>query len=83
MIKFLSYVFFLFLFFYVIKQIGRIVLPFVLKRFFTKMNNSFSNQYSQKPQKREGEVTIDHAPKTKKMVNKDKGDYVDFEDIQE
>jgi len=54
-----------------------------MKRFVKKMTNSFPNQASQAEQKRKGEVTIDHKPKSAKKVNKDEGDYIDYEDIKE
>ena len=83
MIKFLTYVFFLFMFFYLMKHVGRLLFPFLMKRFEKKMTNSFPNQASQAEQKRKGEVTIDHKPKSAKKVNKDEGDYIDYEDIKE
>jgi hypothetical protein len=31
--------------------------------------------------KKEGEINIDYIPKSKKVVDKDSGDYVDFEEV--
>jgi hypothetical protein len=44
--------------------------------------NSFQSNRSEKEfRKKEGEINIDYIPKNKKVMNKDSGDYVDFEEI--
>ncbi|MCD6597262.1 MAG: DUF4834 family protein, partial [Bacteroidales bacterium] len=44
--------------------------------------SSFNTRMNEKQQKKkEGEVNIDYAPKNKKIISKDNGDYVDFEDL--
>jgi hypothetical protein len=45
-------------------------------------NNSFqSNMREKEFRKKEGEINIDYIPKSKKVVDKDSGDYVDFEEV--
>jgi len=46
-----------------------------------KPANPSSAQKTQK--KAEGEVTIDYIPDNKKHINKDSGDYVDYEEVKE
>ncbi len=41
--------------------------------------NATMNEKQKK--KKEGEVNIEYTPKNKKIVSKDSGDYVDFEDL--
>ena len=41
------------------------------------------NQKNQYKRKKEGDVTINTKPKTEKKIDKDEGDYVDFEEIKE
>ena len=69
-----------------------VLVYFLFKLLFTWVFGPFlRGYYSQGPQqnkdygnsgKREGEVTIDFMPKNKKVVNKDKGEYIDYEEIK-
>ena len=47
------------------------------------MHNNFENQANQYNDKKEGDVTINSNPNKDKKINKDEGDYVDFEEIKE
>ncbi len=40
-----------------------------------------TNKNRNRPSKKEGEVTIDFMPESNKKVQKDSGDYVDYEDV--
>ncbi len=45
-------------------------------------NNSFQPNRNEKEfRKKEGEINIDYMPKKKKVVDKDSGDYVDYEEV--
>ena len=49
------------------------------------MNNPSTdgqNQFYNNKRKKEGEVTIDYAPKKEKNIDKDNGDYVDYEEVK-
>ncbi|UCG27557.1 MAG: hypothetical protein JSV24_11380 [Bacteroidales bacterium] len=46
--------------------------------------NRSAGQYNQEhKKKKEGEITIDFIPENKKHIQKDSGDYIDFEEIKE
>ncbi|WP_298555566.1 DUF4834 family protein [uncultured Algibacter sp.] len=72
--------------YYGIKIVSRIFAPFLLKYATKKAEQRFGGQFGQRkqpePQKKEGEITIDKIPKTK-VSNKDVGEYVDYEEIEE
>jgi hypothetical protein len=45
------------------------------------MRNNFENQQQQYNQKKEGDVTIKSKHQDRKKIDKDEGDYVDFEEV--
>ncbi len=74
------------LFYYAFKIIGRYIMPLFLKKMVDnvekKMRDQQDNQY-QKEQGKVGETVIDKKPQNKKESNKEVGDYVDYEDLNE
>lgn len=60
------------------------LLRFLLFRFLKKLQNKASQfTYQQaEPERKEGEVIIDYIPKNKKS-KKDKGDFVDYEEVKD
>ena len=52
----------------------RYILPYLLVK---RMGN-----FQKKNVKKEGQVTINHKPKTKKSFGEDDGEYVDFEEVE-
>ncbi len=72
--------------YFVVKVVGRIVIPFLLGGFVKKVNNQVRQQQEealrQKKTKKDGEVTVNYSPKKEKNFGKDDGDYVDFEEIK-
>jgi len=64
---------------YVLKLIGRYVIPMLIKRQINKFQQE-NNQhnYQQKP---EGEVTIEKDKTNTNKFNSDEGEYVDYEEI--
>jgi hypothetical protein len=70
------------IFFLVIIVLGyvfRFVARLYLKRFQNKYNQS-QNQPKQRP---EGEVYVSKTVKKEKVVDKDVGDYIDYEEVKE
>ena len=65
--------------YYILKSAVRLFLPFLGKKFEEKINQA--NQPYQKI-KKEGEITIQHSKNKTKPINKDTGDYTDFEEIE-
>lgn len=85
---FLKFLFFGIVFYYILKLIGRYVLPYLLSIFIRKAQDRMmgnSPDYSPpKKSKKEGEVSIDSAPKKNTKASKENlGDYVDFEEVEE
>jgi len=69
--------------YYGLKFVGRVILPWFLKRQITKMqqqSGNFSGNYEQQRQP-EGKVTVQKPDKKRDSNNKD-GEYVDFEEVK-
>ena len=74
-----KFILILFLIFFIIKFFAQ----FFLKSFLNKMQNNAGNQQSQHNQKKEGDVTINTKPNQGKKIDKNEGDYIDYEEIKE
>ncbi len=70
--------------YYVGKLFTRYIAPIFLRNYVKKMTDQArQNQNFQKEKsKKEGEVTVDSKPSSGKKVDKDVGDYVDFEEVE-
>ena len=75
----------IFLTYLLLKYLGRILAPILLKRFASKMKDRFQGQFNQQnsPVEEEGEVSIKTKPKKSKTETNDMGDYVDFEEVDD
>ena len=75
----------IFLTYLLLKYLGRILVPILLKRFASKMKDRFQGQFNQQnsPVEEEGEVSIKTKLKKSKTDTNDMGDYVDFEEDEE
>ena len=90
LVGFLRTIFIIILIYYIVRFIGRIMLPFLLKRFVKKAQSNFEHQFkdecsqSKSTDAKQGEVEI-KIPKKQKgsKPNFDDGEYVDFEDVKE
>lgn len=69
----------LFLIFFIV----RIFTRYILQSFFKKMQGNVENQQNQYNKKKEGDVTINAKQNKGKKIDKDEGDYVDYEEIKE
>ena len=71
------------------KYLGRILAPILLKRFATKMQDRFGQQFNQQnhnqqsPKQQEGKVTLEKTKNSTKTKSDNLGDYVDFEEVEE
>ena len=65
---------------FVIYFVIRIFSRFVLNRYVKNMRNQYKNQQNQYNNK-EGDVTINTNSQQEKKIDKDEGDYVDYEEI--
>lgn len=64
----------------------RYIFPWVLRLFIKRMSDKARKQYEQenpRTTKRKGDVSINYKPKTKKVIDKDTGDYIPFEEVDE
>jgi len=72
----------LFIIYYSFKIIARYVLPIFIRRTINKMEDKFkAQQESQQPQGKVGETTIEKAPRTTSKRKNDRGEYIDFEEV--
>ena len=72
-----------------LKYLGRILAPVLMKKFLKKMEARFQQQSHHQYQEtenhtqEEGKVTIETSQKPTKKTTCDVGDYVDFEEVKE
>jgi hypothetical protein len=82
----LKFLFWFFVFSYIIKFLGRIFIPIIIKRFIRKSSQKFgqkfNNMNSQETKSNEGDVIIE-AKKNKSKLSDKVGEYVDFEEVDE
>ncbi len=70
-------------------MIMRLLAPFLLKYFASKMQDRFEHQFKQKHQnhqrkaQEEGKVTIEKTNISTQSKSKNLGEYVDFEEVDE
>ncbi|MCW3807779.1 DUF4834 family protein [Plebeiibacterium marinum] len=83
-IGFLRTVLLIAIFYYLVKFIGRILLPMFIANRVNKMNNPHvkQKQYAEKMKQQEGKVTIQNGKSNKKMTTDDMGEYVDYEEVK-
>jgi len=87
LIGLLKTIFFLLTFYYLFKLIGRLVLPYIMKKGFEKMQQqqqSGSGSFQQQARQEEGKVTIkkNSAKKSAAASGYNEGEYVDFEEVK-
>ena len=82
----LKFLFWFFVFSYIIKFLGRIFIPIIIKRFIRKSSQKFgqkfNNMNSQGTKYNEGDVIIE-GKKNKSKLSDKVGEYVDFEEVDE
>lgn len=83
---FLKIILFVVLFYYLIKLLLRFLFPFIFQYFVSHKMNSYSagfekNKKQSKP--KEGEITIENISKVKSKSRSYKGEYIDYEEINE
>jgi ribosomal protein S17E len=81
--------FIILLIYLLLKYLGRILAPILLKRFANKMQDRFKGQFNQqyenpqKPVQPEGKVTLEKTKPSAQKKSDVVGDYVDFEEVEE
>lgn len=66
--------------YYVLKFVGRLLFPVVVKKAMDNMQARQSDY--QREQKREGEVTVENKRQEQSRTANNQGEYVDFEEIE-
>ncbi|MCT4591220.1 MAG: DUF4834 family protein [Carboxylicivirga sp.] len=81
----LKTIFFLITFYYLFKIIGKLLLPYAMKKGVERMQQQQQNaasNYRQQAQQQEGKVTVQRkTKKNSEVVNDNEGEYVDFEEV--
>ena len=81
---FLTFILVLFLFFWLVTRFGPMLLAWWLKRRFGSFNGDGRGFSSDENKYKEGDTIIDNISKPQnKVVDKDMGEYVDFEEEKE
>lgn len=74
------------LIYYGLRLLGRLLLPMLLKNLMNTMENKvFTNAHQEDTttyKRPKGEVTIDYAPTKSKKIQKEEGEYIDYEEIK-
>lgn len=78
-VGFLKTVGFIVVGYYILKFVGRLLFPVLVKKAVNNMQARQGNY--QREQKREGEVTIETKQSQQRKANSNDGEYVDFEEI--
>lgn len=74
----IKFVLILFVIFFLIRVFAR----YVLRSYVKNMQSNFNDRQNQQSQKKEGDVTINTKPQKEKKIDRDEGDYVDYEEIK-
>lgn len=80
----LKILFYILLFYYAFKFLGKLLAPFLLKKVADTVQKKAEQQFGgQQPTNniKEGETIIDKAPKNSAQSKNSVGEYVDFEEI--
>lgn len=64
------------------RTFARIIFPFVVKSLVNKASEQMGQQGNTTQSRREGEVHVDFQPPKKSSNLKDKGEYVDYEEVK-
>jgi hypothetical protein len=67
--------------YFVLKFVGRLLFPIVVKKAVNNMQERQSQYQRQQQYKQEGEVTVEKNRRNQSRMNNTEGEYVDFEEI--
>lgn len=68
---------------WLIKMIGRLLLPLFFQKMMTKAQNQANQRYQQQQSPApEGRIKVDYMPPKEKTLGDDAGDFVDYEEIK-
>ena len=84
LVNFLRTILIIAIIYYGIRLISKYVLPLLVEKGIKNMQEKMQDQYrqqNQRPSKQKGEVTIEHNQTSPRNNETDKGEYVDFEEV--
>ncbi|MDR1198440.1 MAG: DUF4834 family protein [Prevotellaceae bacterium] len=76
----LTFIFFMLLFGYILRLLSPFIMRRIMKRMEKKITGQFNNTANKKKTRREGQIIIEQTDRKEKKVDKNIGDYVDFEE---
>jgi p-aminobenzoyl-glutamate transporter AbgT len=84
LVGFLRTVFFIAIIYFVIRLFTRYLLPKILETKIHEMEHKMKQQQKQQERsgKREGDVTIEYNREQNNIRDKEKGEYIDFEEVE-
>ena len=86
LVGFVRTLFFIIAFYYIFKYIGRLVLPYVIKKGFEKMHQQQdrTGAFRERAKQEEGKVTIKRNTQKQPsgMPSANDGEYVDYEELK-
>ncbi len=88
MMGLIRFVIVFFLVYFLISLFTRYVLPFAMRYLFSRMSGRVRKDYEKKmkdrrKKEREGEITIRYKPGDNKIITKDDGEYIDYEELDD
>ena len=81
--SFLLFIFWVIFIYYAFKLILRFVLPWLLARYFRKMQRNMGQRPQSESHQQEGEIKVKYKDNSQARVDPDIGEYVDFEEIKD
>ncbi len=84
-INFIRTILIILLVYYGFKLLVKLIFPYIIKRFISKMQQQTKDQFNQQQQQKDivvGETVIDKKPKSNSPTNNSVGEYIDFEEIE-
>ena len=71
--------------YYIFKFFSRYIAPIFFKKMMSNVEKKMRDQQNQQhqPEGEVGETVIDVKPRAEKQINKNSGEYVDFEEVED
>lgn len=81
--SFLLFIFWVIFIYYAFRLFLRYALPWLLARYFRKMQRNMGHAPDNRQKEQEGQVKVKYKETTQPRVDPDIGEYVDFEEIKD
>ena len=78
-------IFYLIAIYIVVRFFTRLLMPVVMEDYVDKAKKQAEKdrqEFLKKNKQKEGKVSIDYVPPVDKKINKDEGDYIDYEEVK-